>query len=204
MNALHKKSKLWIEEGVFDDLNSFADLEERIDKYEVEKDRGDIFEIFIEGYLATHPINQHEQHWVTGQFPLKLRERFNLPQKDKGIDGIYETYDGSHVAYQVKYWRKKPKLYFGELGTYLALSDQFSERVLFTTASSVDEETSSRSRCVLGDTFHSLSSNDLAKITALRLQLTWLEPCQTDGNQYTDLKLWRTTSQLTCPTPVAK
>jgi superfamily II DNA or RNA helicase len=165
MNALHKKSKLWIEKGVFDGLNSFADLEARIDKYEVEKDRGDIFEIFIEGYLATHPINQHEQHWVTGQFPLKLRERYNLPQKDKGIDGIYEDYDGLHIAYQVKY-RQSPTLSFGELGTYLGISDRFSERVLFTTASSVDEETSSRSRCVLGDTFHSLSSNDLAKITA--------------------------------------
>jgi len=29
-----------------------------------EKDRGDVFEIFIEGYLATQAITQHTEHWV--------------------------------------------------------------------------------------------------------------------------------------------
>ena len=41
-----------------------------------EKDRGDVFEIFIEGNLATQAITQHVKHWVVGGIPVDMRERF--------------------------------------------------------------------------------------------------------------------------------
>ena len=67
----------------------------RVNKIIEEKDRGDIFEIFIEGYLATQTITQCVKHWVVGNIPLSLRERYKLPKDATGIDGIYETHDGS-------------------------------------------------------------------------------------------------------------
>ena len=53
MNALHYKAAYWLEKGVFESLSSFSDFEFRVNNIFEEKDRGDVFEIFIEGYLAT-------------------------------------------------------------------------------------------------------------------------------------------------------
>ena len=103
MNAQHYKAAYWVGQGVFDGLSSFSDFESRVDDIFEEKDRGDVFEIFIEGYLSTQAITQHVKHWVVGGIPVDMRERFNLPNDGTGIDGIYEERGGSAVAYQVKY-----------------------------------------------------------------------------------------------------
>ena len=58
MLAQHYKASHWIKQGLFDALASFADFEQRVNRVAEEKDRGDIFEIFIEGYLATQTIAQ--------------------------------------------------------------------------------------------------------------------------------------------------
>ena len=91
MNALHYKAAYWVGQGVFDRLSSFSDFEPRVNPIFEEKDRGDVFEIFIEGYLATQAITQHVKHWVVGGIPVDMRERFNLPNDGTGIDGVYEA-----------------------------------------------------------------------------------------------------------------
>jgi len=98
VKAKHRKSSGWIQGGVFAPLCSFAEFESRVNAISEEKDRGDVFEIFIEGYLATQSIAQCKEHWVVGSIPLALRERYNLPSDGTGIDGIYEATDGTHVA----------------------------------------------------------------------------------------------------------
>ena len=50
--------------GVFSEITTFDQLESRINRLAEEKDRGDVFEIFIEGYLATHSIAQCKERWV--------------------------------------------------------------------------------------------------------------------------------------------
>jgi hypothetical protein len=52
MNPHHYRASHWINRGVFDGLSSFTEFESRIDNVAEEKDRGDIFEIFIEGDLC--------------------------------------------------------------------------------------------------------------------------------------------------------
>ena len=69
--ALHPKADFWVGRGIFDDLTTFRVLESRINELPLEKDRGDVFEIFIEGYLQTQPITQCAQHWVVGSIPLE-------------------------------------------------------------------------------------------------------------------------------------
>ena len=59
MNALHYKAAYWVGQGVFDSLSSFSEFESRVNDIFEEKDRGDVFEIFIEAYLATQTITQH-------------------------------------------------------------------------------------------------------------------------------------------------
>ena len=164
-NTLHLKSAYWIRQGIFDELQSFEALEARVNKIAEEKDRGDIFEIFIEGYLATQTINQCVKHWVVGDIPLSLRERYKLPKDATGIDGIYETHDGSHVAYQVKY-RQKQQLTFAEVAPFLGITEQFSDRVIFTNAARLSHKALVRTRWVSADVFRDLSSDALSTIEA--------------------------------------
>jgi hypothetical protein len=70
MPAKHLKARHWIATGIFDTLTSFQDFEQRINGIAEEKDRGDVFEIFVEGFLATQPIMQCVTHWVVGDIPL--------------------------------------------------------------------------------------------------------------------------------------
>jgi hypothetical protein len=52
MNAHHYKAAYWVGRHVFDGLASFTEFESRVNDIVEEKDRGDVFEIFIEGYLV--------------------------------------------------------------------------------------------------------------------------------------------------------
>ena len=138
MNAHHYKAAYWVGQGVFDGLTSFTEFESRVNDIFEEKDRGDVFEIFVEGYLATQAIAQHTEHWVVGGIPVEMRERFNLPNDGTGIDGIYEERSGDQVAYQVKY-RKNHNLTFAEVAPFLGITEKFTDRVIFTNASSLSE-----------------------------------------------------------------
>jgi predicted helicase len=164
-NALHYKSGYWTRQGIFDELHSFEEFEARVNRIAEEKDRGDIFEIFVEGYLATQTINQCIRHWVVGNIPLPLRERYKLPKDATGIDGIYETHDGSHIAYQVKY-RQNPQLTFAEVAPFLGITEQFSDRIIFTNAARLSHKALVRTRWVSADVLRDLSPDALSSIEA--------------------------------------
>ncbi len=163
MASRHSKASYWIGRGLFAPTLSLAAFESRVNAIPEEKDRGDVFEIFIEGYLATQAIAQSRQHWVVGSIPLELRERYKLPNDGTGIDGIYEAHDGSHVAYQVKY-RQKPNLTYQEVAPFLGLTEQFSDRVIFTNASTLAHQALPRTRWVSRQDFAALSPEALAEI----------------------------------------
>jgi len=167
MPVKHVKARHWIAMGIFDALASFQDLEGRINGIAEEKDRGDIFEIFVEGFLATQLIMQCVTHWIVGDIPLNLREQYNLPSDAKGIDGVFESRVGTHVAYQVKY-RQKGDLTYSEVAPFLGITDRFTERVIFTNASELADDALNRKgmRLVRGDDFRALQPDDLARIEA--------------------------------------
>ena len=165
MNPIHTKAAYWLQKGLFDDLKSFSDFESRVNVVFEEKDRGDLFEIFIEGYIATQAIIQRVKHWVVGNIPLEMRERYNLPSDGTGIDGIYETHDGSHVAYQVKY-RQNHNLTFAEVAPFLGITEKFLDRVIFTNATVLSHKAVVRTRWYSGDAFNSLSEIQLKQIEA--------------------------------------
>ncbi len=180
MPAKHVKARHWIATGIFDALTSFHDFEQRINGIVEEKDRGDVFEIFVEGFLATQPIMQCVTHWVVGDIPLILRQQYNLPSDAKGIDGVYESRLGTHVAYQVKY-RQKGYLTYTEVAPFLGITERFTERVIFTTASELADDALNRGgmRLVRGDDFRALKSDDLARIEA------WLKAKPLPRSPYT-------------------
>src|SRR6476661_2317655 len=165
MTALHPKAPYCIRQGIFHDLRSFEVFENRVNQIIEEKDRGDAFEIFIEGYLATQTITQCVRHWVVGDIPLSLRERYKLPRDPTGIDGIYEVHDGSKVAYQVKY-RQNHRLTFSEVAEFLGITEQFSDRVIFTNAAKLSDKAIIRTRWVNAEAFRALSPEAFKSIDA--------------------------------------
>jgi superfamily II DNA or RNA helicase len=164
-NALHPKASYWIRQGIFDALRSFAEFEGRVNRIPEEKDRGDILEICVEGYLATQTITQCVKHWVVGNIPLSLRERYKLPRDATGIDGIYETHTGNRIAYQVKY-RQKQQLTFAEVAPFLGITEQFSDRIIFTNAERLSDKAATRTRWISAEVFRVLSSDALSSIEA--------------------------------------
>jgi hypothetical protein len=72
--SLHPAAKKLINWKVFDDLDSFSTLEDRISALgdENAKAVGDALEIFVEAYLATQPIAQCKQTWLVGQIPTTI------------------------------------------------------------------------------------------------------------------------------------
>jgi hypothetical protein len=105
MPSKHANAGLLIRRGLYDNLHSFAELEQRISALGDENSKavGDALEVFVEGYLATHQKLQAEAIWLVGQVPQDIREQMNLPNDAKGIDGIFRTRTGVLVPYQVKF-----------------------------------------------------------------------------------------------------
>jgi len=48
MEAKHQRSRFFLDSGIYDGLTSFAELEERIARLSINKDKGDAFEVFAD------------------------------------------------------------------------------------------------------------------------------------------------------------
>jgi len=72
MTSKHVNAGRLIRRGLYDNLQSFAELEQRISALGDENTKivGDAFEVFVEGYLATHQKMQAETVWLVGQFRI--------------------------------------------------------------------------------------------------------------------------------------
>src|SRR5262245_19727396 len=71
----HHRTRYFVAGGLFDGLESFADLETRIAALPKDKERGDAFEVFAEAYLTTQKIVEAEEVWPDDQVPISvLRE----------------------------------------------------------------------------------------------------------------------------------
>src|SRR5256886_15095283 len=105
MTSKHRNVGLLIRRGLYDNLHSFADLEQRISALGDENSKavGDALEVFVEGYLATHQKLQAETVWLVGQVPQVIRQQMNLPNDAKGIHGTFRTRPGGPVPYEVKF-----------------------------------------------------------------------------------------------------
>lgn len=147
--------------GIFDGLNCFSDLEARISKLASTKEIGDAFEIFAEAYLATQKITQAKEVWPFEAVPLEQRKALSLDTgRDMGVDGTYLTTDGELRAYQVKFRSRRAALTWDDLSTFMGLTDQVSQRVLFTNSETLPDLMRDRSG------FVAIRGSDLDRLTA--------------------------------------
>ncbi len=135
MPSKHANAGSLIRRGLYDDLHSFAELEQRISALGDENTKivGDAFEVFIEGYLATHQKMQAETIWLVGQVPIDIRQQMNLPNDAKGIDGIFRARTGTLGPYQVKFRSQRAYLTYTEVAPFLGLTERATDRSILRT-----------------------------------------------------------------------
>ena len=170
-NAIEpRNAALLIRRGLYDNLHSFTELEQRISALGDENTKavGDAFEVFVEGYLATHQKLQAEAVWLVGQVPQGIRQQLNLPNDAKGIDGIFRTRTGVLVPYQVKFRSQRAYLTYTEIAPFLGLTERATDRIVFTNSNELAEDVKNRDamRTVRGIDFDDLTEDDLRAIRA--------------------------------------
>lgn len=168
MSSKHYSSVQLIRRGLYDDLLSFAELEQRISALGDENTKavGDAFEIFVEAFLATQQKLQAETVWLVGQLPYEIRLTLNLPNDAKGIDGVFQTRTGVLVPYQVKFRSERAYLTYTEVAPFLGLTERATDRIVFTNSNELADDVKNRDamRTVRGVDFDELTKEDLQAI----------------------------------------
>ena len=142
MPSTHANAGLLIQRGLYDNLHSFAELEQRISALGDENSKavGDAFEVFVEGYLATHQKLQAEAIWLVGHVPQGVRQQLNLPNDAKGIDGVFRTRTGVLVPYQVKFRSRRAYLTYTQIAPFLGLTERAADRIVFTNSNELAKD----------------------------------------------------------------
>lgn len=175
MTSKHSSAGRFLVAGIFDGLTAFADIEARISALPGNKERGDAFEIFAEAYFATQKIAQAKEVWPFDAVPLAQRQALSLDTgRDMGVDGTYLTVDGELRAYQVKFRSRRTALTWEDLSTFMGLTDQVSQRVLFTNSETLPALMQDRSG------FVPIRGSDLDRLTATDFEAMrqWLQTGQ--------------------------
>jgi predicted helicase len=162
----HRRAGYFVAGPLFDALDDFADLEARIGALPRQQDRGDAFEVFAEAYLATQKLVGAAEVWPADQVPVAVLQACSLPVQDLGADGVYKTWAGQYNAYQSKFRTGRPALTWQELSTFMGLTDQVGERVLFTNCDDLPAVMDARSGfyCIRGTDLERLTKDDLEAI----------------------------------------
>ena len=169
MPSKHANAGRLVQRGLYDNLRSFAELEQRISALGDQNTKivGDAFEVFVEGYLATHQKMQAETVWLVGQIPPDIRLKLNLPNDAKGIDGVFGTRTGTLVPYQVKFRSQRAYLTYTEIAPFLGLTERATDRIVFTNSNELAEDVKNRDamRTVRGIDFDDLTEDDFKLIS---------------------------------------
>ena len=169
MASKHKEAQAFLRKGFFEGLKSFRDFEARTEKLANTKEVGDALEILVEAILHLDQVLKAKNVWVVGDIPLKIRKSLNLPADSKGIDGVYEDASGNIIPYQVKYRTDKETLPYGEVSSFLGITEEsLKDRVIFTNARNLATDITKRKglRSFKAAQFHSLTEEDFSRIHA--------------------------------------
>ena len=167
MASKHKEAQTFLRKGFFEGLKSFREFEARTEKLANTKEVGDALEILVEAHLHLDQVLKAKNVWVVGDIPLNIRKSLNLPADSKGIDGVYEDASGNIIPYQVKYRTDKETLPYGEVSSFLGITEEsLKDRVIFTNARNLAADITKRKglRSFKAAQFHSLTEEDFNRI----------------------------------------
>ena len=115
-------------DGLIRSSASFSEFLEKVKVLSKSRDKGDVFERFVELYLKSKPkyACQVETVWQLRDVPEEIKRNLNLPKLDEGIDLVTKNFDGTFWSIQAKFSsNSKSRLKWGGKGglsTFTALS----------------------------------------------------------------------------------
>ena len=107
-----------------------------------EKEKGNSFERLVQLYLQLEPLYaaQLKKVWLLEEVPLEIRTKLNLPEPDKGIDLVAETYASEFWAIQAKYRDDQTaSISWDELSTFTGLAFGVCRNISFALICSTTE-----------------------------------------------------------------
>ena len=136
---LHTKAAEYRKRGLFSGVRHFSELEWRIEALSDERQRGDVFEVFTEAYLATQRPHDAHTLWPQSATPLAVLQRLGLTVRDNRVDGVLQSPVGLLSVYQAKFRSGRAALTWRELSTFIGLADssQIHSRILFTNSDDI-------------------------------------------------------------------
>jgi predicted helicase len=163
MGSKHTGLNELVKLGVFENLTSFKQFEERSKKLPNTKLVGDYLEILVEGLLYTHPAFNAKNVWQVGYIPPRIVKKYNFPKHGTmGLDGAYEDQFGRIIPYQVKNY-SCDRLSVEHVATFLAVTEKsLQDRIIFTNVPAFAKEIDRRAglRGVKAGFFQTLTKND--------------------------------------------
>ena len=169
MPTRHHRTAHFLKAGIYSNLSTFSELESRITQLDTNLDRGDAFEVFAQAYLATQKTTQAKTVWPFGHLPTKFKQKVAIDTpRDMGVDGAFETVTGDQCAYQVKFRSGRSALPWKDISTFMGLTEQVDERVLFTNSDDIPELMNDRKNfyCIRGSDLDRLEIEDFVAIEA--------------------------------------
>ncbi|MCH7774385.1 MAG: hypothetical protein IH784_08270, partial [Bacteroidetes bacterium] len=109
---------------ILNKINNWLEFKSRVAPLDTTR-RGDAFELLVKYYLQIDPQykTKLKSVWLLDEVSIELKEKLNLPDQDKGIDIIAETFDGEYWAVQCKYREDEDSsVSWDELSTFAGLS----------------------------------------------------------------------------------
>ena len=122
--------------------SSWEELEQCIERISDNKEKGDAFEQFAFFYLQfSKSVLQIDEIYAPGvtsdPYPKTVVEKLHLESTDHGVDGVYVLFDGSVVAYQVKFRSNRASPTGRELSTFWAEAEYADYRCVIANTLSL-------------------------------------------------------------------
>jgi superfamily II DNA or RNA helicase len=143
--------------------NSWAELEQEIESLQTNNEKGDAFEEFVHFYFLYHS-NLHQiadLYCPVAQgkpYPVEVLERLRLEKKDHGVDGVFVTHLGQHVAFQAKFRSGRKSLTYDELSTFWTEAEYADVRLIISNTRQLPDVALKKAghTSILSDAFESL------------------------------------------------
>ena len=100
-----------------------------------------------------------------------------------GVDGVFKTVSNEFNAYQAKFRTDRKSITWGDLSTFMGLTDKVSQRVLFTNSNDITSVINERTGfyCIRGNDLDRLDKSDFEAI------LKWLQSGEVEVERKTPL-----------------
>ena len=165
MPARHSKAAVFAHSRLFAGLESFDELETRIEQLPTPQERGAAFEVFAEAYLATVRRADFSEVYPQDSAPVGRLKKVGLTTHDLGADGVALSPEplGECSGYQVKFRSRRTSLTWTDLSTFFGQCDSplLAHRVLVTNSDTLPDEA-----LKLRQRFYAIRGSDLDRLDA--------------------------------------